>query len=107
MVVKPRRKRLDRLECEGVAYYSDRWLEFGTSVIIIVFGLIIRLAPLWWLEKVQGNRDSLRIITVFVIGFAILIFGSMNSAAKGLEVLSATAAYAAVLVVFLQINGPS
>ena len=65
--------------------------------------------PLWWLQEgmVQGyDRTALLgLITGFLVLFTSLL-GTVT-VAQPFEVLAATAAYAAVLMVFLQIAGPT
>jgi len=61
------------------------------------------LAPLWWMQNVADNNDRLGIITGFVILFTLLMAGATIN--RPFEVVAATAAYAAVLMVFMQIGG--
>jgi hypothetical protein len=60
------------------------------------------LAPLWWLEYVKNSENRLKVITAFLIAF----IGMMSVAVvnRPFEVVAATAAYAAVLMVFMQIG---
>jgi hypothetical protein len=61
------------------------------------------LAPLWWLEDVSDSKDRLKIITGFVILFiSLMTVATIN---RPFEVVASTAAYAAVLMVFMQIGG--
>lgn len=61
------------------------------------------LAPLWWLEYVNSTDVRLGIITSFICVFIFLI--SLSVVNRPFEVVAATAAYTAVLMVFMQING--
>ena len=70
------------------------------------------IGPLWLLQhfstdSVQTNLSvRLVIITFFLIGFAVLL--TIITVARPFETLAATAAYGAVLMVFMQLNsGPS
>ena len=68
------------------------------------------LAPLWLLQmSLQQGANSqwhiLTIVSAFVVGFAILL--AFVAVAQPFEVLAATAAYSAVLMVYLQIGSSS
>ena len=64
------------------------------------------IGPLWVLQYVttEGLTTKIRlvIITLFLIGFAAL-FGTLT-VARPFEVIGATAAYGAVLMVFMQLS---
>ena len=96
--------RADRILSDTTTYASDRGMDLRTSILIVFIGLGMLLGPMWALELTHGAHKKLTIISLFVVVFAILLFGSTASATRGFEVLAATAAYAAVLAVFLQIN---
>lgn len=98
------RHRADRIQSTTTSYASDRGMDLWTSVFIVVVGLAMLLGPMWALQLTNGAHKKLTIISVFVIVLSTLMFGSTASATRGFEVLAATAAYAAVLAVFLQIN---
>jgi hypothetical protein len=70
---------------------------------IILMGLVMLLAPLWWLEKVSSSETRLKIITGFIIVFMVAM--STATVNRPFEVVASTAAYAAVLMVFMQIDG--
>ena len=93
-------------------YNSDSFMEKIATCITIALGLAMLIGPLWLLrhyttDSVGSNlKVRLIIITVFLIGFAMLL--AIITVAKPFETLAATAAYAAVLMVFMQLNsGPS
>ena len=63
------------------------------------------VGPLWWLQYLSAQKNTeyqLAVITGFLVLFTILL--SILTVARPFEVLAATAAYAAVLMVFLQIS---
>lgn len=64
------------------------------------------IAPLWLLQYVSTSEPALRtrlgVITGFIGGFTILL--SIVTVAKPFEVLAATAAYGALLMVFMQLG---
>jgi hypothetical protein len=71
-------------------------------MIIILGGLAMLLSPLWWLEYVLDSVKRLQIITGFVCVFCLLM--TMSEIKSPREVVAASAAYAAVLMVFMQIE---
>jgi hypothetical protein len=87
---------------EATIYTSNERLERITNGLIILVGLAMLLAPLWWLEYVSSKEGKLKIITLFVCLFiAMMMTATIN---KPFEVVAATAAYSAVLMVFMQID---
>ncbi|KAI0864928.1 hypothetical protein F4860DRAFT_383945 [Xylaria cubensis] len=87
-------------EEDMVSYYSDKRIDTFASSIIVSLGIIMLLAPLWTLYALKSSALKLAVITVFVTTFLIIL--SFTMVAKPFEALGATAAYAAVLTVFLQ-----
>jgi hypothetical protein len=86
-------------------YSSNEKFERLTTRSIIVTGLIALLTPMWWLEFVSGSQARLGIITGFICAFIFIM--SVATHNRPFEVVAATAAYAAVLMVFMQIGGPT
>ncbi|KAF1958522.1 hypothetical protein CC80DRAFT_491069 [Byssothecium circinans] len=84
-----------------VHYTSDRRIDLFVNAIITVLGLVMLTAPLWILAYRTRVAERLGIITAFIFVFLCLV--CFLSVARPFEVLAATAAYAAVLVVFLQL----
>ena len=72
----------------------------------LVLGLAMLVGPLWWLQHLSMDhpnpRAQLEVITGFLVMFTIML--SMLTVAKPFEVLAATAAYGAVLMVFMQLG---
>lgn len=71
----------------------------------MVLGVGMLVGPLWWLQHLSakdGLKARLAVITGFLIVFTILL--SILTVARPFEVLAATAAYGAVLMVFMQIS---
>ncbi|KAI8945298.1 hypothetical protein F4801DRAFT_136462 [Xylaria longipes] len=89
-------------EDDMVSYYSDKRMDTFASSIIVGLGIILLLAPLWILYALKSSVLKLAVITVFVATFLIIL--SFAMVAKPFEALGATAAYAAVLTVFLQFS---
>jgi hypothetical protein len=80
---------------------NDERVE-GLSTIVIAFvGLGMLIGPLWWLAFVNGIVHRLSIITGFMGIFFILV--EVATDAGVFNALIASAAYGAVLMVFLQI----
>ncbi|KAI1413602.1 hypothetical protein F5Y13DRAFT_160686 [Hypoxylon sp. FL1857] len=87
-----------------VSYYSDKRIDEFASGLIVAAGVIMLIAPLWILQALESPTYKLIVITLFV--FVFLLTLSFAMATKPFEALGATAAYAAVLMVFLQFGGP-
>ena len=78
-------------------------LVFGT-IMFFGFGMIV--GPLWWLNSLANHGSNLTprlgVITGFLGAFVVLV--ALLTNAKPFEVLAATAAYGAVLMVFMQLG---
>ena len=71
------------------------------TCITIALGLAMLIGPLWLLQHFTTAR--LVIITVFLVVFTLLL--TIITVAKPFETLAASAAYGAVLMVFMQLGG--
>jgi len=60
------------------------------------------IAPMWVLHAVKNQNAQLAVITAFIVVFLGML--SYATTAKPGETLGATAAYSAVLMVFLQLG---
>jgi hypothetical protein len=78
----------------------DGPMKMFSDSLVIIIGLLMLFGPLWWLNWVEDDVKRLAIITSFVAIFALSL--RIVSEGKPFEVLAATAAYAAVLMVFMQ-----
>ncbi len=65
-------------------------------------GLGMLIGPLWWLQNLSNSEVRLGVITGFLFAFMALL--SILTVAKPFEVLAATAAYGALLMVFMQLG---
>ncbi|KAF2705066.1 hypothetical protein K504DRAFT_506536 [Pleomassaria siparia CBS 279.74] len=83
-------------------YASDDALATLTTISIVLIGLIMLLGPLWLLEFVPGSKKRLLTITIFITVFMALM--STATINRPFEVVASSAAYAAVLMVFMQID---
>ncbi|KAJ5381591.1 uncharacterized protein N7496_004019 [Penicillium cataractarum] len=88
---------------ESMSYYDDSSMEALARSIIVILGLVMLVAPQWWLLFVQDKVYQLGIITGFIVLFLALV--ATLTGAKPFESLAATAAYSAVLMVFMQVGG--
>ncbi|KAI0385403.1 hypothetical protein F5Y04DRAFT_184961 [Hypomontagnella monticulosa] len=88
---------------EWVKYYSDARMNAFVSVVITTIGTAMLITPIWILQKLGTLEKKLVVVTVFV--FAFLLILSFAMATKPFEALGATAAYAAVLMVFVRVGG--
>lgn len=94
--------RPDRVHAEETRYHSATGVEIATSIVIIIVGLGLLFGPMWWLNYVTDDRDRLGIITGFVSLFATWLW--LAAGPRAFEILAGTAGYAAVLMVFLQVQ---
>jgi hypothetical protein len=85
-----------------ITYSSDVKFEKLTNRTIIAGGLAMLLVPLWLLEYYSGSKVRLGIITAFVVAFMLVMTTATIN--RPFEVVASTAAYAAVLMVFMQID---
>jgi hypothetical protein len=90
------------VDSKSTVYSSDEKFERFTTRSIIIIGLIALLTPMW-LEFVSASKARLGIITSFICAFIFVM--SVATHNRPFEVVAATAAYAAVLMVFMQIGG--
>ncbi|KAI1170933.1 hypothetical protein F4777DRAFT_567498 [Nemania sp. FL0916] len=101
-----RLKKQDTVEIEPeVELYSEKRMNTFASSVIVAFGAILLLAPLWILFALQSPALKLAVITIFITTFLVVLSFAMVT--KPFEALGATAAYAAVLMVFLQFGSGS
>ncbi|EMR64000.1 hypothetical protein UCREL1_9029 [Eutypa lata UCREL1] len=77
-------------------------MDAFASGVIIAVGSAMLIAPIWILQALNDPKAKLGVITGFI--FAFLLILSLAMVAKPFEALGATAAYAAVLMVFLQLG---
>ncbi|KAI0902956.1 hypothetical protein F4823DRAFT_569169 [Ustulina deusta] len=75
--------------------------SFASAVIVFV-GASILVTPIWILQAIETLKTKLAVITAFVLVFLLILSFAMVS--KPFEALGATAAYAAVLMVFIQVS---
>ncbi|PMD29656.1 hypothetical protein L207DRAFT_593226 [Hyaloscypha variabilis F] len=90
-----------------VTLFSDGKIDRFIAVVITALGTLMLVVPLWVLPNLEDMNAKLGTITAFVVVFLGLV--AYTTTAKPFETLAATAAYAAVLTVFLQlgkINSP-
>ncbi|TVY92545.1 hypothetical protein LAWI1_G001533 [Lachnellula willkommii] len=86
---------------------SDKRIDRFITCLILGIGTAMLIAPIWILEVMTRPVRKLIVITVFIVAFLAMV--SAVTVAKPFETLAATAAYSAVLMVFLQLgnsNGP-
>ncbi|KAK2058304.1 hypothetical protein LY76DRAFT_545012 [Colletotrichum caudatum] len=92
----------DFYDPELTRYYNDRKIEKFITAIVVTTGFLMLVAPLWILVFVAGELERLGVISAFVALFLALV--STVTVAKPFDTLAATAAYTAVLMVFMQID---
>ncbi|KAF3067680.1 hypothetical protein CFAM422_008367 [Trichoderma lentiforme] len=85
-----------------VTYFSEKRLDLFVSLTTTMIGLSMLVTPLWILQSTTNLQSKLIIITVFINVFLLVL--SFGMVAKPFEALGATAAYAAILKVFMQLG---
>ncbi|KAH6648869.1 hypothetical protein BKA67DRAFT_375180 [Truncatella angustata] len=71
---------------------------FQERLLMATLGGFFLVGPMWLMVKLNDQTTSLITTTVFVVAFGLLMASTLD---KPKEVMSSTAAYAAVLVVFV------
>ncbi|KAK9782859.1 putative DUF6594 domain-containing protein [Seiridium cardinale] len=89
-------------DAEYVAYYSDKRMDRFASGLIVLLGITMLITPLWILQWLHSLTMRLVVITVFNSVFLLVL--SVVLVARPFEALGATAAYATVLMVFMQVG---
>lgn len=93
-------------EMDTTVYNRDSRVDKLATFLIMLLGLGMLIGPLWWLQHLSAYQPNLQarleVITGFLVLFTILL--SILTVAKPFEVLAATAAYGAVLMVFMQLG---
>ncbi|KAL7792735.1 hypothetical protein V8C43DRAFT_282327 [Trichoderma afarasin] len=85
-----------------ITYFSEKRLDLFVSLTTTMIGLAMLVTPLWILQSTTNLQSKLIIITIFIIVFLLVL--SFGMVAKPFEALGATAAYAAILMVFMQLG---
>ncbi|KAH0551403.1 hypothetical protein GP486_007381 [Trichoglossum hirsutum] len=96
---------LKHVDSDGSVYFSDKLTDGFVYGVTVVLAMVMLIGPLWWLNFVNDNTKRLYIITFFVFVFSITV-GAVTGA-RTFETVAATAGYAAVLMVFMQIGNNS
>lgn len=93
---------IETIDDDMTIWYSDKKVERFFSIVVAVGGLSMLIGPLWILEYVSGSAMQLGVITSFISLFFFLV--TVATTAKIFEAMAAAAAYAAVLLVFVQMG---
>ncbi|KAF2728845.1 hypothetical protein EJ04DRAFT_590275 [Polyplosphaeria fusca] len=101
--IRVKRDEESQILDDGARYASNSALSNLSTGCIIFLGWVMLLGPLWWLEFVNKSVYRLAIITGFMALFMVMM--SAATVHRPFEVVAASAAYAAVLMVFMQIGG--
>ena len=96
----PLKERQDRIQSPLTSYFSDTGFDNMVCALTVLFGLGFIVAPMWWLHYVEDLQNTLGIITAFVGVFSFWLW--VAAGPRQFEILLGSAAYAAVLYVYLQ-----
>ncbi|PMD52381.1 uncharacterized protein K444DRAFT_573140 [Hyaloscypha bicolor E] len=98
-----KRQPSDELVVDGLTFwYNDDNIEAFASIVIGIAGLIMFIVPFWALDVISNTLSKLGLITGFVVLFYCMV--TLCTTARSFETLAAAAAYAAVLMVFIQVS---
>ena len=97
------RKRKD-LSHEDIFYFSESRAKFLSNTISIVFSAILLVGAIVCLTQIADRSQTLRLgmIVLFTVLFAFVV--ALLTNARRAEIFGATAAYAAVLAVYVSGN---
>jgi hypothetical protein len=87
------------LRNEGTVWPNDQRMETVSSILISVVGIAMLIGPIWALAYIRSVVWRLGVISAFIVIFFVVLAVTRS---RLYEALAATAAYSAVLVVFLQ-----
>ncbi|TGJ88060.1 hypothetical protein E0Z10_g637 [Xylaria hypoxylon] len=99
---KKQTRNVPTYEANNISYYSNTSMDSFASAMIVLVGAFLLVTPLWILQAIENLQTKLAVITTFVLVFLLILSFAMVS--KPFEALGATAAYAAVLMVFIQVS---
>ncbi|KIW48715.1 uncharacterized protein PV06_01280 [Exophiala oligosperma] len=88
---------------EGAIHYADKRVDGFVNLVICITGFMMLAVPLWILYILNGKSKEQLIVIAICIGVFLATVQAV-SVAKPFESLAATAAYSAVLMVFMQIG---
>jgi hypothetical protein len=83
-----------------MAVYIKNQREFFSRLAMALFGGAALIAPMLIMTLHQSKLTSLLTTSLFVVGVAVVLAWQLKDAKKQ-DIVAATAAYAAVLVVFV------
>lgn len=92
-------KNVVSLNNESTFWPNDQRMERVSSVVISLAGLAMLIGPIWALAYLKPITYRLAVISCFIVVFFVVLAVTIS---RLYEALAATAAYSAVLVVFLQ-----
>ncbi|KAI1123516.1 hypothetical protein F5Y10DRAFT_251693 [Nemania abortiva] len=95
-------RAIPNYEMSNISYYSNASMNGFASAVIAFVGASLLVTPIWILQAIKNLQSKLAVITAFILVFLLILSFTMVS--KPLEALGVTAAYAAVLMVFIQVS---
>jgi len=95
-----RNRKPEYFEGDATQYFSNAGFDQFVCLVTVLLGLGLLFAPMWYLHYVCNIDHMLGIITGFVSLFAFWLW--VAAGPRQFEILLGTAAYAAVLYIYLQ-----
>ncbi|KAK4226716.1 hypothetical protein QBC38DRAFT_392594 [Podospora fimiseda] len=85
-----------------LSYYSEKRKDAFSSGVIVLIGAVVLIVPIWTLQALETLQSKLAVITAFIL--ILLAVVSLTMATRPYEAWAIAAAYAAVLMVFVQVG---
>ncbi|KAH8891763.1 hypothetical protein GQ53DRAFT_746258 [Thozetella sp. PMI_491] len=86
----------------GLETYSEKWMQFIASSVATVVACVLPTVAIGILSTAQGTMHKLLYIGGFTMLFAIGLIILTDCSTSRIQIFTATAAFSAVLVVFVQ-----
>ena len=100
LIFRLRTNKPERYQASSTQHTSNAGFDQFVCFVTVLMGLGLLFAPMWYLHYVNNSDHILGIITGFVSLFAFWLW--VAAGPRQFEILLGTAAYAAVLYIYLQ-----
>ncbi|KAI0543699.1 hypothetical protein F4679DRAFT_567742 [Xylaria curta] len=101
----PTTEEISRDGLHRIGRFNEKSISIAVAVINVIVAAVLLVGSITGLYFVTNNAAQLSMIAAFTAAFALSI--SLMTSARRAEIFAATAAYAAVLVVFVSGNIPN
>ncbi|KAK4956444.1 hypothetical protein LTR10_005969 [Elasticomyces elasticus] len=94
--------RSDHLGLSEESHWSDTAFDTLATFLMVILGLTLLYAPIWWLNYVSSHEYQLGVVTGFSSLFTLCLWGAAGN--RPFEILAGVAAYSAVLMIYRQVS---